>query len=187
MDRALVALLGIWRPRRNRQGRTPSLYPVAQQSDSTSSTSAALLLALSFALLANASPTIAGGTTPPEDRGAMSRHARVPTGDWGGPHASLRVHATESTLEFDCAFGRIEAPLALDAQGRFSAIGTVTMEAGGPLQSGQAQPRPLRARYEGWTDGREMRLTVTVLAEPEWQLGRFSLQLGRRATLEKCL
>ena len=86
-------------------------------------------------------------------------------------------------------------PITTVARGRctsepipvFSAIGTVTMEAGGPLQSGQAQPRPLRARYEGWTDGREMRLTVTVLAEPEWQLGRFSLQLGRRATLEKCL
>lgn len=118
---------------------------------------------------------------------SMKSLGQVPPGDWGGPHVFLRVQAKESTLEFDCAFGRIEAPLALDAQGRFSLMGTVTPEAGGPVQPGQAQAPPLRARYEGWTDGRDMRLTVTVLAEPEWQLGQFSLRLGRRATLEKCL
>ena len=117
----------------------------------------------------------------------MDRSTLVPLGNWGGPHALLRAYAQGATLEFDCAFGRIEAPLVLDAEGRFSVIGTVTPETGGPLQSGQAQPRPQRARYDGWTDGRDLRLTVTVLAEPEWQLGPFTLRLGYRATLEKCL
>lgn len=187
MNRALVALLGIWRPNRTRQGRTPPLYPLARREAPPPSSTAPPRLVLLFALFANASSTLAGGTTALEVPVPANRQPQVPLGDWGGPHASLRVHAEESTLEFDCAFGRIEAPLALDAQGRFSAIGTVTMEAGGPQQPGQAQPRPLRARYEGWTDGRELRLTVTVLAAPEWQLGRFSLRLGHRATLEKCL
>jgi hypothetical protein len=99
----------------------------------------------------------------------------------------LRARSQGATLEFDCAFGHIDAPLLPDAEGRFSAIGTLTPETGGPLQSGQAQPRAQRARYDGWTDGRELRLTVTVLAEPEWQLGTFTLRLGHRATLEKCL
>lgn len=117
----------------------------------------------------------------------MNTGMPVPFGDWGGPHSLLHAHAQGATLEFDCAFGRVEAPLVLDPEGRFSAIGTLTLETGGPLQAGQAQPRPQRARYDGWTDGRELQLTVTVLAEPEWQLGPFTLRLGHRATLEKCL
>jgi hypothetical protein len=187
MDRALVALLGICRPRRTRQGRTLPLYPYGCRDSTPPSAAAPFLLLLSFALFANAACSLAAGSRSDEDPRAIARHGQIPPGDWGGPHASLRVHATESTLEFDCAFGHVAAPLALDAEGRFSATGTITFETGGPVQPGQAAPPPKRARYDGWTDGRELRLTVTVLAEPAWQLGQFSLQLGRRARLEKCL
>jgi hypothetical protein len=140
-----------------------------------------------LALLAGSSLACTGQSIAREGSTPMDTGTPVPLGDWGGPHALLRAQAHGAMLEFDCAFGRIESPLMLDAEGRFSAIGTVTPETGGPLQSGQAQPRPQRARYDGWSDGRELRLTVTVVTEPEWQLGPFTLRLGRRATLEKCL
>ena len=186
MNRALDALLGIWRPSRTRQGRAPHLCPAGSLHDGTSPAPPSRLL-LVLALFASSALACAGQPTARENFPPMNTGAPVPLGDWGGPHALLRAEAQGAMLEFDCAFGRIEAPLLLDAEGRFSAIGTFTPETGGPLQSGQAQPRPQRARYDGWTDGRELRLTVTVLAEPEWQLGPFTLRPGRRATLEKCL
>ena len=186
MNRALVALLGIWRPSRSRQGRAPHLCLGRSPNDRPALAPTSCLL-LMLALLASCPLACAGPSAAREDSLPMNSGTPVPLGDWGGPHVSLRTQAQGATLEFDCAFGRIEAPLVLDADGRFSAIGTVTPETGGPLQPGQPQSRPQRARYDGWTDGRELRLTVTVLAEPEWQLGTFTLRLGHRATLEKCL
>lgn len=187
LNRAIIALLGIWRPRRTRPGRTPSLCQGGPRNDVCAPSAALLRILLAAALAAVAPSTFAGRTTAADSSAPMSQHGQVPPGDWGGPHAFLRVRALESTLEFDCAVGRIEAPLSLDSEGRFHVLGTVTLESGGPLQSGQIPPKPRRARYDGWTDGREMRLTVTVLAEPEWELGQFTLSRGRRATLEKCL
>ena len=186
MNCALAALLGIRRPSRTRQGRAPHLCPAGSPNDAPAPAPPVRLVLL-LALLASSSLACAGQPTAREGAPPTDTGTPVPIGDWGGRHALLRTGAQGAMLEFDCAVGRIDAPLLLDAEGRFSAIGTFTPETGGPLQSGQAQPRPQRARYDGWTDGRELRLTVTVLAEPEWQLGPFTLRPGRRATLEKCL
>ena len=122
-----------------------------------------------------------------EAAGTAGTHERVRAGAWGGEHIRLDVGASGATLEFDCAFGRIDEPLITDSDGNFRARGVVMFEAGGPVQPGQSPPQPQAAIYQGWTDGLELRLTVTIVAKADWQLGTFTLGFGRRAVLEKCL
>ena len=110
----------------------------------------------------------------------------VPTGSWGGEHIQLVVTEAGAKVEYDCAFGRIDEPLLRDKEGNFEARGVHAFERGGPRQLGEPAPEPHPARYEGWTDGRQMRLTVT-LPDKGKVVGSFSLGLGRQPLLEKCL
>lgn len=111
----------------------------------------------------------------------------VPSGAWGGEHARMEVTAGGASLEFDCAFGFIEVPLTVDEDGAFSVPGTVAFESGGPVRHDQPPPKRHPVRFDGWTDGELMTLTVTFANEEENEFGKFSLGLGRRATLNKCL
>jgi hypothetical protein len=131
-----------------------------------------------------------GDTTLPDATAADSMNAdaiAVPVGEWGGPHVRMTTTDTGASLEFDCAFGRIETPLRPDPDGTFDVAGVVMHEVGGPVAPDTPPPPPKPARYAGWTDGKEMRLTVTVTGDGGWELGTFSLGYGRRATLDKCL
>jgi hypothetical protein len=110
----------------------------------------------------------------------------VPTGIWGGEHIGLMVTTTGATVEYDCGFGKINEPLVLDKEGNFEARGIHVSEGGGPRQPGAPAARPPAALFQGWTDGSQMRLTVT-LPDTGTQLGTFSLSLGRSPELEKCL
>lgn len=110
----------------------------------------------------------------------------VPTGSWGGEHIRLDVTETRAIVEYDCAVGTIDEPLLLDKEGRFEAHGTHAFARGGP---GRPNEPPLKRHpvlYRGWTDGVEMRLSVTLL-DTGHDVGTFSLGLGRRAILERCL
>lgn len=119
--------------------------------------------------------------------GAASVAKPVPTGSWGGEHIRLDVTETGARAEFDCAVGTIDEPLLLDKDGNFKANGTYARARGGPGRPGMpALMRPHPALYSGWTDGKEMRLTVTLLDNGQ-DVGTFSLGLGRRANLERCL
>ena len=129
--------------------------------------------------------TLICGLTP------MTAHANallkaVPTGSWGGEHIRLVVTGTGATLEYDCAFGRIDEPLLTDKNGNFEARGIHVFERGGPLEIGEPPPKRLPALYRGWTDGSEMSLTV-ILLETGKDVGTFKLALGRPPQLEKCL
>jgi hypothetical protein len=111
----------------------------------------------------------------------------VPTGSWGGEHIRLDVTETGAKVEFDCAVGTIDEPLLLDKAGNFEARGTHAFARGGPGRPGMpALHRQRPALYRGWTDAREMRLTVTLL-DTGHDVGTFSLGQGRRANLERCL
>jgi len=113
---------------------------------------------------------------------AASRLDRVPNGDWGGQHVRLTVDDTGGRIEFDCAHGRLGAPLTLDGDGRFDVAGSLVSE-GGPVpkdETGNARP----ARYRGRTDGQSMSLAVTL--EGGQDAGTFSLVRGGRARLVKC-
>jgi hypothetical protein len=120
---------------------------------------------------------------------------RLKAGKWGGARASLVARAGYVLIEFDCAHGRIEGPLALDAAGRFDVGGTYVRERGGPARVGADEPdsaaphgeseETLRARYTGVVEGRSMTLTVR-LVESGAEVGTFSLRLGEPPTLTKC-
>lgn len=107
------------------------------------------------------------------------------TGLWGGEHIRLTVTEIAADVEYDCAFGKINGPLLLDEEGNFEARGTHVIELGGPRGRDVVAPTPQPAQFHGWTDGSQMRLTVT-LPDSGRQLGPFSLGLGRRPELDKC-
>ena len=108
---------------------------------------------------------------------------RVPTGAWGGEHVRLTVTDSGGTVEFDCAHGTVDSPLAVDAEGRFDVAGTLVRE-GGPVREGGEEP-PQRVKYAGRTDGRTMTLELHSAAGES--LGSFQLERGKRAVLLKCL
>jgi hypothetical protein len=116
---------------------------------------------------------------------AGSPTVRNLTGEWGGDHIRLAVKETSTTVEFDCAFGMIDEALLPDGDGRFEAQGVYMFERGGPGRKGDPPPQRHPAQYRGWTDGREMRLTV-ILSDGR-EIGTFSLHKGRRPNLDKCL
>jgi len=114
--------------------------------------------------------------------GGASRLDRVPKGEWGGEHVRLTVEDGGAQVEFDCAHGRLDEPLALDQSGRFDVKGSLAGE-GGPIRKDDTESaRP--ARYRGETDGQHMSLEVTL--EGGESAGTFSLARGGRAKLVKC-
>lgn len=106
-------------------------------------------------------------------------------GEWGGEHISLSVSLSQSTLEYDCAHGTIEESIEPDGDGNFTVAGIHVLEHGGPIQQDQV-PDEHPARYEGWTNGDRMTLTV-ILTDTGLEIGTYSLRLGEPARLFKCL
>jgi hypothetical protein len=106
-------------------------------------------------------------------------------GVWGGERANLIVGPDSVRAEFDCASGRLDAPVVLDALGRFDVGGTYRFEAG-PVFA------PVPAHWTGQVvetaGGSELTLEVTVhdpKADP-LQLGPYHLKSGVRLTLGLC-
>ena len=114
--------------------------------------------------------------------GGAGRLDRVPNGDWGGEHVRLTVADTGGKIEFDCAHGSLDGPLALDTEGHFDVKGNLTGEGGPVMKDETANARP--ARYRGQTDGQSMSLEVTLGGGES--AGTFSLARNRAAKLVKC-
>ncbi|MEJ7811195.1 MAG: hypothetical protein WKG32_12350 [Gemmatimonadaceae bacterium] len=120
-------------------------------------------------------------------RGSCARSTSGPelAGDWGGEHIGLVVSTRGATVEYDCAHGTIDEPLAPDGRGRFEARGTHTREHGGPVREGEAaDTHP--ARYEGVVQGPAMALTVT-LTDTVRAIGTYTLTCGDLPHVFKCL
>jgi hypothetical protein len=146
----------------------------------TSCTYGALLFAI-LALSCSTAREVTGGGAPRP--GLPNSPDGVLAGAWSGLHAALSAVADGATLEFDCAHGRIAAPVQLDAQGRFDAPGVYVPERGGPAapieQNGQA------ARYAGQVTGAHLTLTVTI-AETAESRGPFVLTHDAAPKLVQC-
>jgi hypothetical protein len=110
---------------------------------------------------------------------------QVPSGTWGGEHVQLTVTDATATVEFDCAHGTLDRPLALDRRGHFDVAGIFVREHGGPIRVDEA-PDQQPARYAGIVNRRSMTMTVTMTTSPN-VLGPFALVLGQPARLLKCL
>ena len=159
-------------------------------------TSCALSLALALALPAAASGQGRAARARKAKSAAVKKMNRLQNGMWGGRHVRLDVEAGGARVEFDCAHGRLEGPVVLDAEQRFDVRGTFTRERGGPTlvpegtADGQVPPdagaETFPARYTGRVAGKSMTLTVTALDSGE-TLGTFSLGHGRPPVLTKCL
>jgi hypothetical protein len=106
-------------------------------------------------------------------------------GEWGGEHISISVSLTESTVEYDCAHGTIDGPIAPDHAGKFTLSGTHVREHGGPIREDE-MPDQHPARYSGWSNGDRMTLTVTLLDTGE-TIGQYELRLGSLGRVLKCL
>lgn len=106
-------------------------------------------------------------------------------GEWGGEHISLSVSLSGSTLEYDCAHGTIEGSIEPDRNGDFVVTGVHVREHGGPIQEDEV-PDEHPARYQGWTNGTRMTLSV-ILTDTGLEIGTYHLRLGQQAQLFKCL
>jgi hypothetical protein len=110
----------------------------------------------------------------------------LPPGTWGGRGIALEVLESSVRMEFDCAFGRIDAPLAVGAAGTFSAPGLYRPEPGGPGRLSDRPPAGKAALFSGEVHGPQMTLRVE-LPDQGRVLGPFHLEKSKRAELEKCL
>jgi hypothetical protein len=108
----------------------------------------------------------------------------LPESAWGGDHAAVMATANGVRLDFDCAHGSIEGPVAIDADGRFDVRGVFAKESAGPVRrdasSGEA------ARYVGRIDGDAMTLAIVLVGSDE-RVGGYTLQKDRRPRIHKCL
>jgi hypothetical protein len=109
----------------------------------------------------------------------------IAASEWGGDHIGLTVLASGGALEYDCASGTIDQPIVSATDGSFVALGTHATGHGGPIMQGEIPDRH-PARYDGWTDGKTMKLTVT-LTDSGQELGSFTLVRGQSPHVFRCL
>ncbi len=110
-------------------------------------------------------------------------------GNWGGPHVALTLTKTAGEIEYDCARGKITGPFLVDDKGRFDLMGTVVVGSveekfGGQEREKEGKEHP--ARFFGTTDGKTMTLK-TLLIDRQQAVGPFTLSLGQKARLHKCM
>ncbi|HYG82089.1 MAG TPA: hypothetical protein VD861_16945 [Pyrinomonadaceae bacterium] len=139
----------------------------------------ALALSLILAVLAQGGPCRKAVDVSGE------RVQSAQTGTWGGAHVQMEVGRDGARLEFDCAHGGTDGPLAAGDDGRFDLAGYFVFERGGPVRAGQKEKR-LPARYSGRVEGQTMTLDVT-LTEGGEHVGTFTLKRGHAGRLTKCL
>lgn len=105
-------------------------------------------------------------------------------GTWGGRGIGLALGPDGGALEYDCAAGRIDGPLAARGGGNFSAVGSHTPGTGGPERVDRPRPS-YPATYS--MDVRGDRMTLRGRVANGQALGPFELRRGAEPTLMRCL
>ena len=108
---------------------------------------------------------------------------RLTAGLWGGQHVSIEVGSQSAKVEYDCAHGVIEGPLAVDNEGKFEWRGTFSPERGGPVRAGDSD-RSQPATYSGEIKGDTMTLIVKIADSEDTE--NFTLEKGKTGKLVKC-
>jgi hypothetical protein len=111
------------------------------------------------------------------------KQQRIATGVWGGQHINIKVGAKSATIEYDCASGVIDGPLAVDSNGNFKLRGTHRMQRGGPTRSDE-EPRKIPATYTGSIKGNVMTLTLKLDDSSDEET--FTLERGKDGELFRC-
>ncbi|HEY6048962.1 MAG TPA: hypothetical protein VIV07_07950, partial [Sphingomicrobium sp.] len=81
-----------------------------------------------------------------------------------------------TSFDFDCAAGRIDAPLVASAKGEIEARGVYFPGHGGPARVDEI-PRALAAIYRGRVAGDRLQLSIE-LTDDHQRLGPFELRRG---------
>jgi len=132
-----------------------------------------LLAAIVSILLAPSLAKSAGGRSPSRP---------LPLGVWGGNHIRMEVNSDGAELEFDCARGKISAPITLDAQGRFRLKGLYKRET--PAPAAADADMSANAVYSGTLKGSTLHLEVSISGQSD--VKSFDLAQGDQGTLAKC-
>ena len=104
-------------------------------------------------------------------------------GAWGGPHAALVLADSGGTIQYDCAHGRLHAPLRPDGAGHFVVAGVHVREHGGPTRVDEVADS-VPAQYVGDVAGDRMTLRVFAGLDT---LGPFALVRDAAPQLVRCL
>ncbi|MGE5414919.1 MAG: hypothetical protein ACM3NW_12125 [Syntrophomonadaceae bacterium] len=107
----------------------------------------------------------------------------LPEGTWGGAGVALTVTAKGGDLEFACAYGKLDEPIAPDAEGRFAARGVYVQERPGPVRPDDLAGK--RARYVGRISGDSMTVSISVEGS-DAEIGPYTLERGRLPRIVKC-
>ena len=108
----------------------------------------------------------------------------LPPGAWGGEHMSLVLSESGGVADFDCAHGRLDEPIATDADGAFDVSGVYVREHGGPIRQGEREDSH-PAGYSGVVKGDTMTVTI-VLVDTHEAIGTFTLKRGSTGLVVKC-
>jgi hypothetical protein len=146
---------------------------------------AALPLTLTFFVQGDSCGSVKQQTTNKTKNAAIQQEGRMMKGSWGGNQISMEVSEEGARVEFDCAHGTVSEPIRVDGQGKFRASGTHFRESGGP-QRVDGEEKGVPVVYSGTTDGKTATVTITNSTTDE-VIGTFSLTLGKRTRLHKCL
>jgi hypothetical protein len=110
--------------------------------------------------------------------------ASLNEGAWGGTGVRMWVDDSGVAIETDCSHGKVAGPVFLDAQGRFNAEGTYSLEGGPTPESGFFVHRVL---YSGLVEKGQMTLTIKFVMLAASQEARLTATQGVSGQLRKCL
>lgn len=119
-----------------------------------------------------------------DDDDPTSPEGPLLAGTWGGENVALVVEDEASHLHIGCTNGDFPAPIAVDADGRFSVPGSYVLRAY-PIQIGPSLP----AQFAGVVDGNRLTLTVAVNDTVEKKLvvlGPVTVHYGQDPRMGPC-
>ena len=106
------------------------------------------------------------------------------TGRWGGEHVGLVLEGGLGQLQFDCAAGTIDEPIAAGRDGPFLVQGTYLPGRGGPVRVGEIFVSK-KAKYHGSVEKNVMQLSVAV--DDGTMVGPFTLTKDALPQITRCL
>ena len=116
--------------------------------------------------------------------GAPQTPAPIAPGVWGGDHVTMNVTESGARLQFDCATGAIDVPVAAGTNGQFDLAGTFTRERPGAQRVGDT-PAAAHARYRGALTGSTMTIEI-VLTPSNESVGTFTMERGAQGRVFRC-
>jgi len=105
-------------------------------------------------------------------------------GQWAGERMQVVIDAQGGRIEGDCASGRINGPVIVAADGRFTTQGSFEMHQPGPQRADENAAIPT-ASYSGELRDGVLKLTITPAGAGAARV--YSLQAGARLKVVRCL